>query len=74
MINKFVAYLKNRNESALQFSLRSHIAYNTIKKAIRGEAIRKDSAKKFVKASKKQLTLEDFVLTVPSDDNNRDPS
>ena len=60
MSNKFVEYLKNRKESAYDFSKRSGIAINTVYRVLKGSHPRKDVAKKIVRATKKEITLSDF--------------
>lgn len=57
---KFGSYLLSTGESAYAFKKRARVSIATIYKILHGEAIRKDVAKHIVRASKKELTMEDF--------------
>jgi predicted transcriptional regulator len=61
IIRKLKEYLNNRNESITEFSRRSGIAINTIRRiVIDGKAPRINVAKKIVKCTKKEVLLKDL--------------
>jgi predicted transcriptional regulator len=63
-MSKFKEYLENRNESMAEFHRRTGISFAVILKMVRGQKVRTDTAKKVIKASKKQLTLEDIPIVL----------
>lgn len=53
-------YLASINETAYDFTKYARVNLATIYKILNGGQIRKDIAKRIVRVTKKQLTLEDF--------------
>ena len=58
--NKFGLYLFNRGETAYDFVKYARISINTVYKMLQGAKIKKSTAKRAIRATKKYLTLEDF--------------
>lgn len=58
--NPFKAYLSKRNESPFSFSKRSGLSVLTVYKLYKGGTIRRDTARKVVRHSNKELSLQDF--------------
>lgn len=57
---KFKEYLDNSDETMLQFSRRTFLAFNTILKIYRGGKIRRNVAKIVERATKKVVTIQDL--------------
>lgn len=53
-------YLAVTNESCRAFAIRSKLSINTVAKLFHGKCVRKDVAKKIVRATRKAITLEDL--------------
>ncbi len=60
MQNKFKEYLDNKGVSPLAFRKACLLSLNTIYKLYRGEKVRIDTAKRIVRVTKKEITLEDL--------------
>lgn len=60
----FKEWLDTRGLSARKFSRMSKVSYVTIYKALRGETVRIDTAKKIRRATKKEVTLQDLGIVV----------
>ena len=56
----FKEYLDSRHETALQFARRSLLAFNTVKKLYHGEKVKRITAKKVERLTKKFVTLDEI--------------
>lgn len=57
---KFDTWLWHRRESGKAFARRAKLSHMTVQKAVRGEKVRIDSARKIVRYCNGELTLADF--------------
>lgn len=57
---KLGLYLAAKGESAYDFEKYARVSLATIYKILNGDPIRKDIAKRIVRVTKKELTMEDF--------------
>ena len=58
--NKFGSYLSAKGETAYDFAKYTQISLNTIYKLLRGEPVRRDIAKRVVRATQKFISLVDL--------------